>query len=178
MAFVQAHLMAILSIWTVLHVIASSAAPQCPPTTWYGKALHVWVALNPLDVVKAFKAIGAEMTVPLGPAVLVLCLIAGGVSACKPAVSPEPAPLAAARQAEHDAAAALGACVIATGLHDKLMGEGVVAVTLDEIKLCWPDLGILVSAAARLHAAEQVVLATVPDAGATTITVTKAPGAP
>lgn len=181
MTFIQAHLMAILSIWTLVHVAASSVSANCPPNTWYGKLAHVWCAINPLDVVKAFKAIGAELAVPLA------CICFGVLTSCKPAVLPEPEPLASARQAEHDASRALGACILATGVGDKLRGEGRIAIALDEIKLCWPDLGILVAAAAKLHAAEQAVIVSVPsgsgdagvgdasgvgDAGGTTVTMT------
>lgn len=170
MAFVQAHLMAILSIWTITHVILSAVSANVPPTSTLGKIAHVWTAINPLDVVKAFKAIGAELTVPLGPAVLVLCLLAGGVSACKPAVSPEPAPVEAARAAEKAAAAAFASCLAMTGLADKVQGQTGVQITIDEIKTCGPDLLALGTAAVRLHQAETVATA---DAGGTSVTVVK-----
>jgi hypothetical protein len=47
---------AVLTAWTILNVVLSPLAEQVPPTTWYGKLLHVVVAVSPMDIMKAVRA--------------------------------------------------------------------------------------------------------------------------
>jgi hypothetical protein len=93
MTWLDAHWWQVLTAWSVLNVVLSSVATQVPATSGLGKALHVFVAISPLDVVKAFKSLGAAAVPPVAGALLVLCLF--GCSGTSP---PTPATLNATAQ--------------------------------------------------------------------------------
>lgn len=66
--WIDAHWWQILTVWSVANAtILSPLSAQFPPTTWYGKILHVVVGFSPLDAVKALKALGTEAVPPTGP---------------------------------------------------------------------------------------------------------------
>jgi hypothetical protein len=67
LAWLQANPVTDLAIWGAVNAaVISPLAAKLPPTTWYGKALHIVGAISPLDALKAFKAFGAELSVPTG----------------------------------------------------------------------------------------------------------------
>lgn len=167
MTWLAAHWVALMSGWMVVHVIAQSVHAKDPDSkTAIGRLASFWSAVNPLDVVKAFKAFGSELTLPI--TVLCMALIGGLMTAAcvKQAPPPETPTLDAARMAEHSAATALFACLATTGVADRLAGENSAQITVDEIRTCLKDAGDLITAAVRLHAAERAALATLADAGA------------
>lgn len=99
LTFVQAHWLGLFTAWMFLNIFLSHVAEAVPPTSKLAKALHVWVAINPMDLMKAIKAIGAEVTPPMGGAMLVLLgALALGSTGCggAPAASPSVDPRAIA----------------------------------------------------------------------------------
>jgi len=81
MTWISDHFLQIMSVWAALNVLLAPVANALPPTNWASKLLHVLMAIGPLDVLKAVKAIGAAAVPPTLPpaAVLLLCL---GLSHC------------------------------------------------------------------------------------------------
>jgi hypothetical protein len=73
----------VFGAWVVLNMVASPVASKVSPTTWYGKILHVFVAISPADVSKAIKVLGSSAVPPVAGAVALLVLLSGcsGVSA-------------------------------------------------------------------------------------------------
>jgi hypothetical protein len=72
MKYLQDNWLALLTAWATANAILSPLSAKVSATSWYGKALHVFVAVSPLDILKAWKALGAQMTVPLACLLLLL----------------------------------------------------------------------------------------------------------
>lgn len=87
LAYVQAHAAQILTIWACLWGAASTLQSVFPPTSVPYKACHVVLALSPLDVVKALRAIGVSVVAPL-TGLLLFVGVAVAPPACTPAASP------------------------------------------------------------------------------------------
>jgi hypothetical protein len=62
MGWIQSHEIVLLSTWMLLHMSALQLSSVYPPTSRFGKLVHVWCALNPLDFVKAFRTAMAAPT--------------------------------------------------------------------------------------------------------------------
>ena len=91
LTFVQAHWLTLFTAWVAANFVLSPLAEKVPATTWYGKALHVFVAISPMDVMKAIKTVGAEVSMlPLAGAGLVMLLSLGCASkgAAQPTSTP------------------------------------------------------------------------------------------
>jgi hypothetical protein len=72
-----------LTVMAAVNTLLSPIAEKVPPTTWYGKILHVVVAISPMDIMKAMKAIGAAAVPPMGTMLLLLAMCFGlGTSGC------------------------------------------------------------------------------------------------
>jgi len=65
MKWLQDNWLMVFSVWCAVNVVASSVASKLPPTGFFGKALHVFVAVSPMDVLKAFKTVGSQLDVPV-----------------------------------------------------------------------------------------------------------------
>jgi hypothetical protein len=86
MTWFNAHWWQLLVGWGVLNsCILAPISSQVPTTTWYGKALHAFVGISPMDVLKVVKAYGAQ-AVPPTLGVLCLALLACGAQPPPPAV--------------------------------------------------------------------------------------------
>lgn len=72
MMWLQAHWLSLFTAWVALNMVVSPLAAKVPATGVWGKALHVFVAVSPMDVMKAIKTVGASVTVPLAVACLLL----------------------------------------------------------------------------------------------------------
>jgi hypothetical protein len=69
LAWIQQNPITVLAIWGAVNAgIISPLSNKVPPTSITGKVLHVLGALSPLDMLKAFKAVGAELVPPTGGA--------------------------------------------------------------------------------------------------------------
>jgi hypothetical protein len=79
MSWLDTHFWQVLSVWSAVNVVLSNWARLVPPAGFWGKLLHVLVAVSPLDVVKAVKVIGAEAVPPMTCLALFLlgCVAAG-----------------------------------------------------------------------------------------------------
>jgi hypothetical protein len=80
MAWLQANWLYVFTAWCALNAVLSPLAANVPTTTWYGKALHTFVAISPMDVMKAIKAVGASLAVPIAGATL--CLLVAVLPGC------------------------------------------------------------------------------------------------
>jgi hypothetical protein len=65
MKWLQDNWLMVFSVWCAVNAVASSAASKIPPTGFLGKTLHVFVAISPMDVLKAFKTVGSQLDVPV-----------------------------------------------------------------------------------------------------------------
>lgn len=79
MKWLQDNWLMVFSVWAAVNatVLAPISAKVAPVGFW-GKLLHVLVAISPADVLKAFKTVGAELVVPV--AMLSLLLLGCGAS--------------------------------------------------------------------------------------------------
>lgn len=65
MAWLQDHWLGVFTAWVALNTVLSPIAAKVPVTGFFGKALHIFVAVSPMDLMKAIKTVGAELSVPL-----------------------------------------------------------------------------------------------------------------
>jgi hypothetical protein len=52
MAFLSAHWLLILTLWSITHAVAQGVTIAWPAASTLGRVAHAWSALNPLDWVK------------------------------------------------------------------------------------------------------------------------------
>lgn len=89
LSFAQSHAAQILTVWGCLWGAASTLQSVFPPTSAPYKACHVVLALSPLDVVKALRAVGVSIAAPLAGLFLLVGVGVMSTAACTPAASPE-----------------------------------------------------------------------------------------
>ena len=159
MAWLNAHWLSLLMGWATLNaVVISPLAQQFPASGGTGgKILNAVAHLSPLDVLRAWKAIGAELVPPMG--MLVLMALSAGVVSCKASLPPDPPAVAAAKEVQKQYDLAAINCAEATGVVDKLNGKGWLAITYDEIKDCWAQFGQAFQAALQVKQAQDAAKA-------------------
>ena len=74
MTWLQVHWLELFTAWVALNSVLSPISAKVPVVGFWGKALHVFVAISPMDLLKAFKVVGAQMAVPLATLAAV-CMI-------------------------------------------------------------------------------------------------------
>lgn len=90
MIWFNAHWWQILVGWGVLNsVVLTPIGAVVPATTWYGKLLHAFMGISPMDVLKVIKTYGAAA---IPPTMAILLFVLVGTSACG-AQPPSPAVL-------------------------------------------------------------------------------------
>lgn len=58
----------VFTVWAGVDIVLAPVANAVPPTSWAGKALHVFLAIGPADVLTAWKKLGASTSPPTGGA--------------------------------------------------------------------------------------------------------------
>ena len=79
MTWLTANWLAVLTIWGVVNMALSKLAAHVSPTGFFGKLLHVVVAIGPLDVMKVIKTIGAEAVPPMACLAIMMVGCGGGL---------------------------------------------------------------------------------------------------
>jgi hypothetical protein len=80
MTWFNAHWWQLLVGWGVLNsCVLAPLSSQVPTTTWYGKLLHAFVGLSPMDVLKVVKAYGAQA---IPPTMALAVFLLAGTSSC------------------------------------------------------------------------------------------------
>lgn len=111
-------------------------------------------------------------------ALVILAAIGSCMASCKPAQSPDPPTVAAAKQAEAADADKFALCTGVTGVEGKVAGEPVGLILLDEVKDCWAELQALLKDVIVTYQAEKAAAVVPPDAGTTSVVMTKVDAGP
>jgi hypothetical protein len=67
MKWLQENWLMAFTVWCAVNTVVSPIAAKVPVAGFWGKLLHMFVAVSPMDVMKAIKTVGAQVTPPVGP---------------------------------------------------------------------------------------------------------------
>jgi len=82
MHWMASHWPSMVCFWMALNVSLSALGHVVPPAGFWGKALHVWLAINPMDIVRAYKTINNELIAGAVGAGLFAIVAAYGLDGC------------------------------------------------------------------------------------------------